>query len=297
MRGTAAPAGAPCSPSRGGGRPPPRGARKLACPSSAGRTPRRRAHSSAVAACLRHPEPRGVGEQPPDQPGALRRGAEHVGEDVEPVHRPLGMAPRASSGRCPIRGSDQLLAALLYWGLTVRCRFVVGMALFGSSGRATVMAAIRRQNPGNPLARFDGIYDLYRDCTLNQLYYGHRLNWFTRAGLTLEIVIVIGSGASGVAGWIIWTKFPAAAAIWGAIAAAATLLAALKPILQMDAKIKRYSSLFSAYRQLALSMKMVVDEIAEAAEYPAKSSERSTAYESATAICLSRMIRDLLLSW
>jgi hypothetical protein len=160
------------------------------------------------------------------------------------------------------------LAPLQHWGPTVRCRFVVGMALFGFSGRATAMAAIRRQNPGNPLARFDGIYDLYRNCILNELYYGHRLNWFTRAGLTLEIIIVIGSGASGVAGWIIWTKFPAAAAIWGAIAAAATLLAALKPILQMDAKIKHYSSRFSACRQLALSMKVVVDEIAEATGIP-----------------------------
>ncbi len=121
---------------------------------------------------------------------------------------------------------------------------------------------------GNPLAKYDQVYDLYRNCVLNELYYGTRLNLFSRTGFWLEIVIVVGSGTSGVAGWIIWTKYPAAAALWGVIAGTATLLAALKPVLQTDAKIKRYSSLFSAYRQLAISMKVVVDEIAEAGEIP-----------------------------
>ena len=56
--------------------------------------------------------------------------------------------------------------------------------------------------------------------------------------------------------------------LWGIIAGAATLLAALKPVLQADAKIKRYSALFSAYRQLGLSMKATVDSIADAEGIP-----------------------------
>jgi hypothetical protein len=133
---------------------------------------------------------------------------------------------------------------------------------------AKATTATRQQEPGNPLARFDRIYDLYRSCILNELYYGRRLNLFTRSGLWLDIVIIIGSGTSGVAGWIIWTKYPALAALWAVIAAASTLLAALKPVLHTDAKIKRYSSLFSAYRQLAISMKMVVDDIGETRAIP-----------------------------
>jgi hypothetical protein len=121
------------------------------------------------------------------------------------------------------------------------------------------------QAPSNPLARFDRIYDLYRDCIINQEYYGDRLNLFSRRSFLLEMTIVIGSGASGVSGWIIWTSYQEFAALWGAIAAASTLFAALKPVLQTDAKLKRYSKLFFAYRQLALSMKMVVDEVAETA--------------------------------
>jgi hypothetical protein len=86
---------------------------------------------------------------------------------------------------------------------------------------------------------------------------------FSRIALWLEITIVIGSGTSGVSGWIIWTKYPTLAVLWGVIAGTSTLLAALKPVLQTDAKLKRYSTLFSAYRQLAISMRIVVEEIAE----------------------------------
>jgi hypothetical protein len=74
----------------------------------------------------------------------------------------------------------------------------------------------------------------------------------------------MGSGASGVSGWIIWTSYPALKGLWAVIAAASTLLAALKPALQVDTWIKRYSALFSAYRQLAISMKILVEDIHEA---------------------------------
>jgi hypothetical protein len=130
------------------------------------------------------------------------------------------------------------------------------------------MITAKATDPHGPTARFDNVYDLYRDCMLNELYYGHRLKLFGRIALWLEIIIVIGSGTSGVSGWIIWTKYPASAALWGIIAGAATLFAAIKPVLQTDAKIKRYSALFSGYRQLALSMKMVVEGINEAGGIP-----------------------------
>src|SRR4051812_36017727 len=104
---------------------------------------------------------------------------------------------------------------------------------------------IRLQDAGNSVARFDRVYDLYRDCLLNQEYYGYRLKLFSRIAFWLEIIIVLGSGASGVSGWVIWTKYPQFAFVWGIIAALSTLFAALKPVIQTDAKLKRYSTLFS----------------------------------------------------
>ena len=119
------------------------------------------------------------------------------------------------------------------------------------------------QEMGSVAARYDRIYDLYRTCILNELYYGHRLKLFSRMGFWLEIIILIGSSASGVSGWIIWTKYSQLGFVWAFIAAVSVLLAALKPAFKTDAHLKRYSTLFSAYRQLALSMQMAVEEITE----------------------------------
>jgi hypothetical protein len=128
---------------------------------------------------------------------------------------------------------------------------------------AMPIADTRQQEGANPLVKFDRIYNLYRTCVLNELYYGCRLDSSTRTGFWFEVIIVVGSGTSGVAGWIIWTKYPAMSVLWGVIAAASTLLAALKPVMQNDGKMRRYSTLHSAYRQLAITMKEIVDEIAE----------------------------------
>jgi hypothetical protein len=117
--------------------------------------------------------------------------------------------------------------------------------------------------PTDVVAKLDRIYDLRRNCLMNELYYGRRLSEFTRISLWLETWIVIGSGASGVSGWVIWTTYPEFRAGWAAVAAIATLLATLKPVLHIDARIKRYSVLFASYRQLSISMAAVVEDIAE----------------------------------
>jgi len=122
--------------------------------------------------------------------------------------------------------------------------------------------------PANLIARLDHIYDLRRNCLLNELYYGYKLRLFSTAAFWLEIVIVIGSGASGVSGWIIWTTYPGLKAVWAVIAAASTLVAALKPVLHIDARLKRYSSLFSSYKLLSTSMGIIVEDIAEAHSVP-----------------------------
>ena len=114
------------------------------------------------------------------------------------------------------------------------------------------------------------LHDLRRNCLLNELYYGRRLSSFSRLSLGLEVAVVVGSGISGVSGWIIWTTHPELKTVWAIIAAVATLLAALKPVLNIGAQLKRYSTLFSGYRQLSMSMAGVVEDIAEAHGVPAE---------------------------
>jgi hypothetical protein len=137
-----------------------------------------------------------------------------------------------------------------------------------NTGGTSAMQQPRQSNrneppPGDAVAKLDRIYDLRRNCLLNELYYAHRLNFFTRMNLWLDAVIVIGSGASGVSGWVIWTTYPELKVIWAVVAATATLLAALKPVLHVDAQVKRYSVLFASYRQLSISMAAAIEEIIE----------------------------------
>jgi hypothetical protein len=122
---------------------------------------------------------------------------------------------------------------------------------------------IRATSPRNIVATLDGVYDFRRTCLLNELYYGRRLNAYTRASFWLEIIIVIGSATSGVSGWVLWDLYPGSKTLWGGIAGTATLLAAVKPVLHLEKKAQRYSKLFSAYRLLSARMADIVQTILE----------------------------------
>ena len=113
------------------------------------------------------------------------------------------------------------------------------------------------------IAALDRVYDLRRNCQLNEAYYGCRLASFRRLAVLLEVTIVLGSGASGISGWVIWTTAPHLGSVWAAIAAVATVLAAIKPAIQLDKAISRYSALFSGYRELSLASSDVVEDIAQ----------------------------------
>jgi len=60
-------------------------------------------------------------------------------------------------------------------------------------------------------------------------------------------VVVVGSATSGVSGWAIWS-WGYGQHIWLAIAAMATLLAAPKPVLQINKKIELYGKLLGGHR-------------------------------------------------
>jgi hypothetical protein len=80
-----------------------------------------------------------------------------------------------------------------------------------------------------------------------------------------EILIIVGSATSGVSGWAIWT-YGITKDVWLVIAAAATLLTAVKPIFQMNKKIERYTKLYSGHNMNYLSMKDIVQRISETHE-------------------------------
>jgi hypothetical protein len=132
-----------------------------------------------------------------------------------------------------------------------------------SGGTRSARETADRPRSVDQLAELSHIYDFRRNCLLNELYYGRRLTKFSRIGLALEIAVIVGSGASGVSGWFLWKTGAELRAVWGAIAALSTLVAAIKPAIRVDRTIRRYSGLFSGYRELSLSMAKILEDILE----------------------------------
>lgn len=117
-----------------------------------------------------------------------------------------------------------------------------------------------RPGPVNQRASLQQVYDLYRTSLLNVKYYGYKLTVANRCNTIAEIVVVVGSATSGVSGWAIWTWGYGQNA-WLVIAALATLLAALKPVLQFNKKIELYGKLFGGHRANYLAAQALVERI------------------------------------
>jgi hypothetical protein len=104
------------------------------------------------------------------------------------------------------------------------------------------------------------IYDFYRTCLLNVKYYGHRLHRANQFSVTSEIVVIAGSATSGISGWAIWT-WGYGKDVWILVVSAATLIAAIKPVLQINKKIELYSKQFGGHNSNYLAMKNLVERI------------------------------------
>ena len=100
-----------------------------------------------------------------------------------------------------------------------------------------------------------------RTSLLNTKYFGHKLRRTNNLYMISEFLIIFGSAASGVSGWAIWT-FGLTKQAWLVIAAISTLMSAIKPILQLNKKIERYSRLFTGHNSNFLSMDDLVKRVA-----------------------------------
>lgn len=103
------------------------------------------------------------------------------------------------------------------------------------------------------------VYDQYRTAIMNSKYYGELLEKFKKRNTIVEIVMAImAPGAIGA--WAIWKEFPWDW-LWRLLAASAALLAVLKPILDFQRQIERYSKLWAKYTDLTNDYATIVAEI------------------------------------
>ena len=104
------------------------------------------------------------------------------------------------------------------------------------------------------------INDAYRTAAMNRKYYSCRLNRAKRLNLSIEIFMAFGTSGA-VAAWNIWSNGKGVL-VWKILAAIVTLIALIKPFLQLSKTIERYAELVTGYaglyydlEQLSLDMK------------------------------------------
>lgn len=108
--------------------------------------------------------------------------------------------------------------------------------------------------------RLRRIYNHYRTAWMSREYYACRLAYLQKCNLWYEILLAVGASGSVIAGWYIW-KTSVGQPVWAVFSGAVAVLAILKPILQIPAKVERYSMLFTGYAALTYDYKKLTDEI------------------------------------
>jgi hypothetical protein len=104
------------------------------------------------------------------------------------------------------------------------------------------------------------IYNRYRSAALNKDYYGCLLAAYQRWNTWLEIAIAIGTAGSGISGLAVW-QYDTGKTLWAVITALSSTLAIVKPFLQLNKKVERYSKLFTGHQDNYLSLTALVSKI------------------------------------
>ena len=106
------------------------------------------------------------------------------------------------------------------------------------------------------------IYDTYHKVCVNRKYYSYRLEMLKQWNTVIEILIAIGVSSSSVSALALWAGDFGKAA-WGLLGAVVSILAIVKPFLQLPKQIERYSRLFVGNNAANFELKKLVDEIQE----------------------------------
>jgi hypothetical protein len=103
------------------------------------------------------------------------------------------------------------------------------------------------------------LYDLYRDLSLNVRYYGHRLKWYRRHNLVLQIVVAGGTSttlAGLLAGSVSFGKN-----VWSFVALVAAVGAVATPFLNLANRIAHYAKLYEVYSKLFQEAESLLHDI------------------------------------
>jgi hypothetical protein len=102
-------------------------------------------------------------------------------------------------------------------------------------------------------------YNSYRTAFLSKEYYGRRLDRYLFYNKSLELILAI-STSSAIGSWAIW-KSSIGDMVWATLAAISALIAVIKPILNLQRNIERYSKLFIGHQDAYYDLEQIIREV------------------------------------
>jgi hypothetical protein len=106
------------------------------------------------------------------------------------------------------------------------------------------------------------LYETYHEVGVNRKYYSYRLEMLKQWNTVVEVLIAIGVSSSSVGAAVLLAGQPGKIA-WGILGGVVSILAIVKPFLQLPKQIERYSRLFVGNNAATFELKKLVDELQE----------------------------------
>jgi hypothetical protein len=103
------------------------------------------------------------------------------------------------------------------------------------------------------------LYDLYRNCLTKSKYYGHKLIFFKRLALIMDILIALAASSAFTGQAIMKTSIGLNLASFLLLISA--VIAVIRPILKIGESIDLYSKLYYAYTELFYRIESLNDDI------------------------------------
>jgi hypothetical protein len=106
--------------------------------------------------------------------------------------------------------------------------------------------------------RLKALYNTYRTSYMNKKYYGYRLNTVQKWTTVTEIIIAVGTSSS--IGGLAFFQAGVLKDVWGLMSALVAIVAIIKPVLQLNKQVERYSRLFTGHSNLFYDLDLLVIE-------------------------------------
>lgn len=110
------------------------------------------------------------------------------------------------------------------------------------------------------------VYDLWRTSKLNVKYYSSLQLCYTRVLITFDLVIAATAPSGTIAALWFWNT-PQGSIIWKVLIIIASVVALIKPTLNLTEKIKKTDTVLSGYKMMCHDLDTLINQIKHSQQY------------------------------